>query len=177
MCSRSSRAHKEAENPLSYESINVAKAVKKSISEPPISDDPKFAAVKKAIIGIPLKVKSENKKESYWLVPLLIGDKACGFAQVEKDLRMSTVGLFGASAEDRESWIEASFFERPPPEAINSIKARYSEMEMSNPFFSYDKSPAKWGWMVRLKNSREVTIFINPAGWYEQTKRDTTFEG
>ena len=121
-------------------------------------------------------MRSENRRESCWFVPLLIGDKACGFAQVEKDLKVSTVGLFGAGPKDRESWIEASFFERPPPEVINSIKARYPEMEMSTPFFSYDKSPAKWGWIIRLKNSREITIFINPAGWYEQSKRKTSFE-
>jgi len=38
-------------------------------------------------------------------------------------------------------------------------------------------SPAKWGWMVRLKDGHQITVFINPAGWYEQTERDATFEG
>ena len=98
---------------------------------------------------------------------MLIGDKACGLAQVERDLRVSRISIFGADPGDRGAWADASFFEKPPLGAINSIKARYPGRRMSAPFFSYDRSQSKWWWMVRLKDGKEVTVFINPAGWYE----------
>ena len=177
MYSQSSSALKEADSALIRDLANVAKAVKKAIGERPVKDDPKFAAVRKATVGTPLVVRSKDGKDAYWLVPLLMADKTCGFAQVEKNMKVSIVGSFGANSEDRGSWVDASFFERPPLEVVNTIKARYPEMEMSEPFFSYDKSPAKWGWMVRLKDGRRITVFINPAGWYEQTERDGTIEG
>jgi hypothetical protein len=147
------------------------------LSEGPVIEDPKFSTVRKATVGTPLMVRSDDGKEAYWFVPLLTGAKASGFARVEKNLRISQVGLFGASPEDQGSWIDASYFERPPPEVINSIKARYPRTEMSAPIFSFDRSPAKWGWMVRLKNERRITIFITPGSWYEQVERVADVEG
>lgn len=128
-------------------------------------------------MATPLMVRSSDGKEAYWFVPLLMGTKACGFARIEKNLKISELGLFGGSPEDQGSWIDASFFERPPPEDIDSIKARYPGTEMSEPIFSYDQSPAKWGWMVKLNDGRRITVFVTPAGWYEQTKRDAALEG
>lgn len=96
---------------------------------------------------------------------------------MDLNLRVSQVGLFGAGPEDQRSWVDVSFFERPPPEDVNSIKARYPTMEMSVPFFSYDQSPAKWGWIVKLKAARMKTLFITPGGWYEQVERKADFEG
>jgi hypothetical protein len=143
----------------------------------PVLDDPTFSTIRRATIGIPILVRSPEGKEAYWFVPLITGTKASGFARVDKNLRVSQVGLFGANPDDQGSWIDVSFFERPPPEAINSIKARYPEMEMSVPFFSYDQSPAKWGWIVKLKDKRMITIFITPGGWYEQIERNANIEG
>lgn len=143
----------------------------------PIIDDPKFTAVRKATVGTPLMVRRVDGKEEYWFVPLLTGDKANGYAQVEKNLKVSQLVVFGATPEDRGSWIDRSFFEKPRLDVINSIKARYPKMEMSEPFFSYDTSPAKWGWMVRLKDGREIAVFISPSGWHEHTEREPDFEG
>jgi hypothetical protein len=155
----------------------LVRAAEKAIGESPVKGDPKFAALRAARPGKPVQVRTSEGEEAYWLVPLLIGDKACGFVQVERDLRVSRVGIFGASPEDRGSWIGASFFEKPPLEAINSIKARYPGMRMSAPFFSYDRSPSKWGWMVRLRDGGQITVFINPAGWYERSATDAGLEG
>lgn len=94
-----------------------------------------------------------------------------------KKLEDKRTRSFRWDPEDQGSWIDASFFERPPPEDIDSIKARYPGTEMSEPIFSYDQSPAKWGWMVKLNDGRRITVFVTPAGWYEQTKRDAALEG
>jgi hypothetical protein len=155
----------------------VNSAVKKALGEHPISDDPNFTLLRKATIGDPVPVKDDEGREVFFLVPLLIGEKACGFVRLEKNLRVSQVSIFGGSADDRESWIDASFFDRPPNEIINSIKMRYPDMEMSEPVFSFDKSPAKWGWAIRLSNKRKIDVFISPSGWHEKTKRAVEFEG
>lgn len=144
----------------------------------PIIEDRKFDAARKASIGSPITVKNTDGKDQHWFVPLLTGKKANGYAQVEKDLKVSQVAIFGATPEDRGSWIEASFFEKPPLEVINSIKARYPQMEMSEPFFSYDQNPAKWGWIVKLKNERQITVFITPSGWRKlQNTKIIGYEG
>jgi hypothetical protein len=109
---------------------------------------------------------------------MLSGEKAVGFVRLERNLKVSQVSIFGASAADKESWVDASFFERPPSEVINSIKLRYPDLEMSEPVFSFDKSPAKWGWLMKLSsNKRMIVIFVTPSGWHEKTSRSIEFEG
>jgi hypothetical protein len=155
----------------------VLKAVKKALTEHPVSDDLNFAMLRKANASNPVIVKDDEGKDAFWLVPLLSGEKAVGFVRLEKNLRVSQVGIFGASAADRESWVDASFFDRPPSEVINSIKLRYPDMAMSEPVFSFDKSPAKWGWVIRLSNKRKIVVFVAPSGWHEKTSRDIEYEG
>ena len=155
----------------------MKEAVKKAMKEHPIIDDPKFDAVRRATIGSPLTVKGADGKDEHWFVPLLIGKKANGYAQVERNLKVSQLAIFGANSEDRGSWIDASFFEKPPLEAINSIRARYPQLEMSDSFFSYDQNPAKWGWKVKLKDKHQITVFITPSGWHELPKHKPGYEG
>jgi hypothetical protein len=156
---------------------SVLKAATKALNEQPISDDLNFATLRKASISNPIIVKDAECKDAFWLVPLLSEEKAVGFVRLEKNLKVSQVSIFGASAADKESWVDASFFDRPPSKAITSIKLRYPDMEMSEPVFSFDKSPAKWGWLIRLSNKRKIEIFVAPSGWHEKTSRDIGFEG
>jgi hypothetical protein len=60
-------------------------------------------------------VKDDEGKAAFWLVPLISGKKAVGFVRLEMNLRVSQVGIFGASAADQESWIDASFFDFVAP--------------------------------------------------------------
>jgi hypothetical protein len=153
------------------------KAAKKALNEQPVYDDLNFANVRKAKASNPIIVKDDKCKDTFWLVPMISGEKAVGFVRLEKNLKVSQVSIFGASAADKESWVDASFFNRPPSEVINSIKLRYPDMEMSEPVFSFDKSPAKWGWLIRLNNRHKIEIFVAPSGWHEKTSRDIGFEG
>jgi len=139
--------------------------------------DPNFSALRQARIGNPALVKTPDGEDAYWIVPFVIETKACGFAFVEKTLKVSRLGIFGAGPTDQASWITASFFEKPPPEAISDIKNRHPDMWMSEPLFSYDRNPSKWAWIVNLKNERKLTIVITPSGWYEQAARKEAVEG
>ena len=142
-----------------------------------MSDDINFATVRKASANNPIMVKDNEGKDAFLLVPLISGKKAVGFVRLEKNLKVSQVSIFGASAADEESWIDASFFDTPPSEVINSIRVRYPDMEMSEPVFSFDKSPAKWGWAIKLSNKRKIEVFVAPSGWHEKTNPGTEFEG
>jgi hypothetical protein len=155
----------------------VLKAVEEALNEYPVSDDLNFTTLRKSNAKNPIMVKNDEGKDAFWLVPLINGKKAFGFVRLEKNLRVSQVGIFGASATDQESWLDASFFDRPPSEAIKSIKVRYPDMAISEPVFSFDRSPAKWGWIIKLSNKHKIEVFVSPSGWHEKTNRDAKFEG
>lgn len=115
--------------------------------------------------------------KAYWLVPIMCNEKACGFAQVQKDYLVSKISAFGSSPDDTKSWIDASFFKAPPPNLLKEIQTRYPEMALSEPIFSYDKTPAKWGWKITLTNDQTFEVFVGPANWYKQAKTEPGFEG
>ena len=113
-------------------------------------------------------------------MPFLRGSLACGFAGVSVDsLDVTQLGLFGGNAEDRASWLPASFFRAPSKETIGEIASRYPGARLSNPILSYDRSPARWGWRITLDgNEHTATIFVGPGGWYEQSiATDSSSEG
>jgi len=156
----------------------IRKAVEVKRAKAPVSIDPLFSAVRDAKIGSPAMVYTPEGKEAFWLVPILMGDSACGFARVELSHKVSQVGIYGSSPEDYAGWIDASFFEKPPSRLLDAIRSRYSGMNISEPIFSYDKTPAKWAWRIEIGDKLKTIVFITPWGWYEQvSKNDSKREG
>lgn len=156
----------------------IKKTVEAERQRTPIRSNPMFAAVMHAGIGSPAMVHTPEGKEAFWLVPILVGDSACGFARVELSHKVSQIGIFGSSPEDRPSWIDASFFEKPPSEILAAIRTRYSGLTISEPVLSYDKTPAKWAWRIEIGDKVKTIVFIAPGGWYEQVSEgDTNREG
>ena len=156
----------------------IRKAVEVKRSKAPVSKDPLFSAVRDAKIGSPAMVYTPEGKEAFWLVPILMGDSACGFARVELSHKVSQVGIYGSSPEDYAGWIEASFFEKPPSRLLDAVRSRYSGMRISEPILSYDKTPAKWAWRIEIGEKVKTIVFITPGGWYEQVSRnDRNCEG
>ncbi len=150
----------------------IKRAVEVKRGKAPVSRDPRFSAVKDAKIGLPAMVYSPEGKEAFWLVPILMGDSACGYARVELSHKVSQVGIYGSGPEDYASWIDASFFEKPPSRLLDAIRSRYSGMRISEPVLSYDKSPARWAWRVEIGDQVRTIVFITPGGWYEQVAKD-----
>ena len=159
--------------------IKNIEAVKRSVDaarkSPPASFSSEFLSVRKAKIGSPVIVYTPAGEPASWLVPFLQKDRVCGFAQVDLSLNVGSIGIFGASADDFASWLDASFFEKPPEKYLSEIKKRYPKSIITGQIFSYDKSPSKWGWRLEVKegNAAQSVIFINPGGWYERPP-DTT---
>ncbi len=150
----------------------IRKAVEIKRAKAPVSKDPLFSAMRDAKIGLPVMVYSPEGKEAFWLVPILMGDSACGFARVELSHNVSQVGIYGSGPEDHASWIDASFFEKPPSGLLDAIRSRYSGMKISEPLLSYDKSPARWAWRIEVEDEVKTVVFITPGGWYEQVAKD-----
>ena len=156
----------------------IKKAVEAERQKAPTRSNPAFSAVMRAEIGSPAMVYTPEGKEAFWLVPILVGESACGFARVERSHKVSQIGIFGSGPEDRPSWIDASFFEKPPSEVLDAVRTRYEGLTISEPVLSYDKTPAKWAWRVAIEDRVKTVVFISPGGWYEQvSKGDVNREG
>jgi hypothetical protein len=155
----------------------VIKAVKKALNEPEVSSDPNFATAKKARIGYPVYVRDSQGTLAFLIVPLLTGQKASGYVRLATDLKVGQVSIFGATANDSQSWVDASFFYTSPVDAINSIRKKYPDMIMSEPVFSFYKSAAKWGWLIKLTNKQEILILVTPSGWNRLVSSGSDFEG
>jgi hypothetical protein len=166
---------KKTELPIN--NAEVKKTVERVLNEPPINQDPNFATITKATIGDPVTVKNNEGDNAFIIVPLLTGEKASGYIRLEVNLKVSQVSIFGANANDYKSWVDASFFYLPPAETIDSILKKYPSMKMSKPIFSFSKSYAKWGWIVKLSNKNQLTILISPSGWSEVVNKKQNCEG
>lgn len=149
------------------EIASIAIAVRNQL---PYRDDPNFAAVRAADVGNPILVRDLAGEPTFWFVPFLTGNLACGFAHIDLSGGIDRLGIYGATAIDHGSWIDASFFEGPPLAFVEEIKSRYPDATLSDPLFSYDKAPTRLAWVVKIKHSdqSETVVFISGAGWYER---------
>lgn len=136
----------------------------------PVAGDSTFKALALAKTGKPAMVFTPEKQPAFWIVPFLVGSAICGFARVELSNQSSQVSILGAGPEDRGSWIPGSFFSTPPSEALAAIRTRFSGKSLSEPFLSYDQTPARWAWRIVIEDSGKTTVFITPGGWYERTE-------
>lgn len=154
--------------------IKNSKAIKKAVDSArkrtPIVNDSNFLSVMNAEIGSPAMVYTPEGKQAYWLAPFLLKGFMCGFARVDLPCKVSQIAIFGSSYNDQLSWIDANFFDRPPSHFLKEIQTRYSELTISEPILSYDKSPAKWAWRTEIMKEDKVKfiVFITPGGWYEK---------
>ncbi len=157
---------------------SIRKAVEAERQKTHVKGNPAFSAVMRGEIGSPAMVHAPEGREAFWLVPFIVGDSACGFARVELSHKVSQIGIFGSGPEDRPSWIDASFFEGPPPEMLDAVRTRYSGPAVSEPVLSYDKTPARWGWRIEIGDQVKTIVFVTPGGWYEQVPtKDRDREG
>lgn len=146
----------------------VRKMAASARKQSPVADDPKFSVVRDAEVASPVMVYTPEGEPLFWMVPFLVKNSACGFACVKLSGKVSKLGIFGSAPEDRSSWIDAAFFERPPAHILTEIRERYPEAVMKSPFFSYDESPDEWAWRIEIRHIVQSVVFIAPGGWYER---------
>jgi hypothetical protein len=136
----------------------------------PEREDRGLAALQKSKVGPPVMVYTPAGGPSYWLVPFIIGDLVCGFANVDLNNQVTQISALGGGPGDRQSWIPLSFFEHPPERFLSEIRDKYAGLKISEPLFSYDSSPAKWAWRLEVGSlPTPVSVaFITFTGWYER---------
>jgi hypothetical protein len=158
--------------------LNIIRAVEAARRESPIIDDVIFSVLKDSKVGSPVMVFTPAGEPSFWIVPLLIGKLACGFATVKLSGKVIKMGIFGSSPRDRSSWIDESFFRQIPLETLKEIETKFSSFIISEPFFSYDSNQTKWAWMLKvgIKAKFEFIVFVTPGGWYERQLKNNFTE-
>jgi len=136
----------------------------------PLVNDEKFTLLRKAQVGNPAMVYSPEGTSAFWLVPFLSGDLVCGIAQVELSGQVAKIGIFGSAPDDSMSWMNASYFKEPPAEILKKIESVYSRDNVSDPVFSFDRSPSRWAWMLTIKSEGKESfkVFITPGSWYKR---------
>ena len=139
----------------------IRQAVAAALHQSPVIDDPTMAALRGAEAGAPVLARSLGGTPAFWIVPLEAGARVAGFARVELNGRIAQIGCFGAAAD-------VAFFEGPPARTMNEIRARHPAAPLSQPQLSYDGSPAKWAWLVKVGVPATRFIFVTPGGWYER---------
>jgi hypothetical protein len=136
-----------------------------------------MAALKGAEAGAPVLARSPGGTPAFWIVPLEAGTRVFGFARVELNRRVAQIGRFGASADDPSTSPEAAFFRGPPATAMKEIRAKHPTAPISQPQLSYDGSPAKWAWLVKVGDPATRFVFVTPGGWYERPAREDAASG
>ena len=117
-------------------------------------------------VADPVAVRDAADETVLWLVPLLRGDRAAGFVTLTTAGRVQRVGTFGSGPRDSASWIPAAWFAAPQADMLAEVRARYPGSNLSEPVFSFDRVPDRWGWRVRVGPPAGQTVFIGPRGWY-----------
>lgn len=127
-----------------------------------------------AAVGEPVLARSPDGEPAFWLVPFEIGARACGFARVDVAGRVVQISRFGATDADRASWPEADFFRQPPARVLEEVRVAHAGAVLDEPSLSYDGSPAKWAWRIRVDGPVKTVVFITPGGWHERPAESAT---
>lgn len=146
----------------------IIEAVKRARRQPPYSQDPAFAALRRAATGAPVIVHTPAGEAATWLVPFVVQGMACGYAQVSLQGVVTRIGILGGSAVDRAAWIPATYFYQPPETLLAEVKKQYAGAVLSEPLFSYDRSPMRWAWQLSIEQegAAPLEVFIAPDGWF-----------
>lgn len=113
--------------------------------------------------GTPLLAHSPGGAPAFWIVPLHAGQRVPGFARVELNRRVAQIGRLDSAA---------TYFEGPAQTTLAEIRARHPQAPLTQPELSYDGSPAKWAWLIKLGEPATRFVFVTPGGWYERPARD-----
>lgn len=130
-----------------------------------------MAALRDAEIGAPLLAGDDDGVPAFWLVPLLHGDRACGYARVDLGGRVAQVGTFGAGTHDTAAWPPAHYFSAPPQQFVDEVRLRHPGAPLGAARFSFDTSPARWAWRIAIGDAAETIAYLSPGGWYEKAAR------
>lgn len=146
------------------------------ITEEKISDGlhNSFPILSKTSPGDPVPLYDLQQSQQYWLVPFLLKSKVRGLAIFDLFGHLVSHGVLSPNEREENKLMDKAFFDVVPPQTLDQIKHQLKVSEFASHFLSYDETPRKWGWLLRLKkeNEMQTLIFVGPQGWYEKKIRD-----
>ena len=115
-------------------------------------------------VGEPLPVMHPNGGQHSWFVPLIIGHKLGGFAQILpslEPLRFSSFQRHPGTCEDCPDVADWTDVQRILSRAATLAK---EDEELSQPVLSYDQNPSRLAWRVLARSSSGAVRPILVAG-------------
>lgn len=129
-----------------------------------------FPSLSKTTPGNPVPLFDAQQRQQYWLIPFLLSDRVRGLAIFDLTGRLISHGVLTPNVTDEIQLMSKTFFEAVPSQALDEIRQEYGGFRCTPPFLSYDETPRRWAWLLRLEQEtgQQRSIFIGPQGWYEK---------
>lgn len=129
-----------------------------------------FPILSSTTLGDPVPLYDLRRRQSHWLITFLADRKVRGLAIVDLEGNLVSQGVLSPNLTDKSLLLDQDFFDSMPQKAMEEIREQYKGYRHSIPFLSYDVSPRKWGWYLKLEKekARTIRIFIGSNGFYEK---------
>ncbi|HEX7904670.1 MAG TPA: hypothetical protein VF487_12380 [Chitinophagaceae bacterium] len=141
----------------------------------------RFESLSSAEIGDPIEMFDDEEIQRFWFTGLFRKKRVVG--RIIQDLSGKIVlhGFVTPNVSSEEERIEEGFLKEPPEKIIAAINKTYPDGILVSQFFSFDKVPQKWGWLIKFKKNdkKNTQFFIAPNGWHElrSSNKNSTSEG
>jgi len=141
----------------------------------------KFESLSSAEIGDAIGMYDDEKIQHYWFTGLFRKKRIVGMIIQDLSGKIVLNGFVTPNISSEEERIEEEFLKGPPEKTIAEIRKAYPDGIIVSQFFSFDKVPQKWGWLIKFKKNdkKNIQFFISPNGWSElkPNNKNSKFEG
>jgi len=147
-------------------------AARREIKSAIFQKDPMLAPWSDSSLGQPVLVRTVFRQPSYWLVPMLLQERAVGFVRVLETGKVAAVGVHCRDPSQIAA-CPATITGIDAEEAGRRVQTRVhpelGEMPMA-PVFVHDGPPGREAWLIEVLKDDKPTrwIFVTPAFSYER---------
>jgi len=120
-------------------------------------------------IGSPIPIVDSNDRLHSWFVPLEIGSKLAGFAQLLPSLVPLRFSSFQRNPSDFDSCPDLSDWTDVATIRAHAATLAHAGEELSQPVLSYDQNPSRVAWRVLTKSASGTSrpLFVAGTAVYE----------
>jgi hypothetical protein len=121
-------------------------------------------------VGEPLAVMLPNGAQHSWFVPLVVGEKLVGFAQLLTSLAPMRVSSFQRHPQDFEHCPDLVDWTDIKRIAVRAASIARQGENLSTPMLTFDGNPNRLAWSVEAKSSSGKTrrLFVAGTAVYEE---------
>jgi hypothetical protein len=128
-------------------------------------------------VGKPLAVLNADGSQHSWFVPLQVGTKLAGFAQLLPSLTPLRFSGFQHSPDNYDNCPDVADWTDPDRVLARAKAIARPDEELSQPVLSYDQHPDRLAWRVTATSSSGVSrsLFVAGTAAFEgRSARDVT---